>query len=384
MFENAIVEVSFSEQGVEQTETRASLEERMAAYGAPGVCVTVVCDNEVAWTKGWGTLEAGAESPRPVMEDSVFQAGSVSKFVTALMVLKLVDAGTLDLDADINDYLRSWTMPDNEYGKPITLRLLLSHQSGIPGTNFAQDPDAPWPTLPQILSAEAPARNKPALPVAEPGAGWSYSNIGYVVIQLLLEDVLEKPFEDIARALVFEPANMRSSTFLYPLEEAQRVREAMPHAGGEAKEAVQDSHARAQGGLMTTTEDIARLVADVQAAYGGEAGHVLTPKSARAMLERQVALPIQAFGIPLDMGLGVLLEENGSSLSFLHPGQSYPGSAFLFVAFPETKQAVVLAVNGDKGDRLQLELLASLAQLHALPSGEYFKKPPIPTDDAKE
>jgi len=73
------------------------------------------------------------------------------------------------------------------------------------------------------------------------------------------------------------------------------------------------------------------------------------------------------------MGLGALIDEQGSSISFLHPGQSYPGSAFLFVGFPETGQAAVMGLNSARGEQLELEFLATLAQIYQFPGGEYFK-----------
>jgi CubicO group peptidase (beta-lactamase class C family) len=369
-FEDHVIEMTFSNEGVAQTEQHSPLVDRMQAYQSAGVCVTLVEDNEIAWTRGSGvqSIDTGV----PIDPESVFQAGSACKFVTALIVLHYVEEGVLDLDTDINSYLTSWAMPANDYDKTITLRHLLSHQSGLPGTNFGQEPDTDLPTLPQILNAESPAINKPAIPEFEPGLQWSYSNIGYVVIQLVLEDVLDREFADIANGVVFKPLHMDSSTFRYPLPDQLGEREAMPHdAEGIAHEAAQDSRARAQGGLLTTTADMALLVIEVMKSLAGESEVIISRDMALQMTEGEVEIPFGAFGIAFDMGLGVFIE--GDARSFLHPGQSYPGSAFLFVAFPETGQAVVIAVNSARGEQLQLEILATLAQDFELPGGQYFR-----------
>ncbi|RLE02002.1 MAG: hypothetical protein DRJ11_08325 [Candidatus Aminicenantes bacterium] len=371
MFEEHIIEMRFSEAGVVQTGKKSPLIERMKFYKTPGVCITVVDNDTILWTKGYGVRIAGKSDV--VTEKTIFQAGSVSKFVTALIVLHYVEQGILDLDENINTYLTSWKMPANKYGKIITLRQLLSHQSGLPGTNFGRDPSKDLPTLPQILNGKNPARNLPAFPTFSPGTKWSYSNIGYVVIQLILEDVLHKEFNNIATQIVFEPLHMNSSTFTYPLPPHWKQHEAWPHENGIPKPAVQDTKARAQGGLMTTTHDMALLAIEVMKAYHGTSETIISQPTVREMLTKQAAIPLETFGLPFDMGLGVFLDNSGSSLSFLHPGQSYPGSAFLIVAFPETKQAVVIAINGDKGDQLELEILATLAEIYQLPSGQYYK-----------
>mgnify|MGYP002725693410 CR=1 FL=1 len=370
-FEEQVIEMTFSEAGVTQTENTSPLIERMEVYNTPGVCITVVENNTIQWTKGYGVLRADQRDV--VTEQTIFQAGSVSKFVTALMVLQAVEQGRLDLDEHVNTYLTSWKMPANDDEHDITLRQLLSHQSGLPGTNFGRDSSQELPTLPQILNGEPPATNLPALPTITPGTRWSYSNIGYVVIQLLLEDVFQQAFHDMASQMIFEPLHMESTTFTYPLPPEWQQHEAWPHENGIARPAVQESRARAQGGLLTTTHDLALLAIEVMKAYQGTSETLLSQHTARQMLSKEVAIPLDAFGVPFDMGLGVLLDPSGSSLSFLHPGQSYPGSAFLFVAFPETEQAVVMGVTGNKGDQLELEILATLVDLYQFPSGQYFK-----------
>jgi CubicO group peptidase (beta-lactamase class C family) len=370
-FEEHIIEMTFAEAGVMQTANTFPLAKRMEAYQSPGVCVTVVDGNTVCWTRGYGVLRADREDA--VTEESIFQAGSVSKFVTALLVLHYVDQGVLDLDCDINSYLTSWMMPVDDFGVPITLRLLLTHQAGLPGTNFGRASSSYWPTLPQILSGQYPATNLPAVSTIVPGTAWLYSNIGYVVIQLLLEDVLQMSLNDIAEQVLFGPLGMHSTTFNYPLPPERQQHEAWPHENGIALPAIQDSPARAQGGLMTTTQDMALLVIEVMKAYKGVSDTVLSQGSAQAMMAKEVSIPLDAYGTPFDMGLGVLLDDSGSSLSFLHPGQSYPGSAFFMVAFPETQQAVVMGITGDRGDQLELEILATLAELYQWPSGQYFR-----------
>ena len=98
-----------------QTGESATLAERMEFYKIPGVSIAVINDFAIEWEKGVGYLKAG-DAAR-VDEKSVFQTGSVSKFVTAVLVLHFVERGLLDLDADVNRYLTSWKIPENQFTK---------------------------------------------------------------------------------------------------------------------------------------------------------------------------------------------------------------------------------------------------------------------------
>ncbi|MBI3405103.1 MAG: beta-lactamase family protein [Acidobacteria bacterium] len=102
----------------------------MERFHIPGVTIAVVKDFQVQWTKTYGLADVTANAP--VNPDTRFQAASISKPVTAFAVMRSVEAGKLSLDEDVNKYLKSWKVPENEFtrGRPVTLRALLSHTSG--------------------------------------------------------------------------------------------------------------------------------------------------------------------------------------------------------------------------------------------------------------
>lgn len=107
-----------------------NISERMEYYNVSGLSVAFIEDGEVHLTKEFGVMKAGTN--RNVDSHSIFNACSISKFLTAILVLKLTDQGILHLDEDINNRLISWKVSKNEYtqNKKVTLRTLLSHQSG--------------------------------------------------------------------------------------------------------------------------------------------------------------------------------------------------------------------------------------------------------------
>ena len=345
-----------------------TLAERMAFYKVPGVSIAVIDRNRVEWVKGYGVLKAGNSAP--VTPESLFEAASTTKAVIAAIVLGLVQEGKLVLDADVNTYLKSWQVAENDFTKKqkVTLRLLLTHRAGLPGTNFPYDDTAAPPTLLQVLNGAAPAGNKAALVEFLPGSKWQYSNIGYVVIQQLLEDVLAKPLAEIARERVFKPLNMVSSTFAYPLDDERQKNEALPH-DKEGKTGTPAMHpsAQAQGGLMTTSGDLARFTCDLLLAYHGRGKGLLAPDTVRRMLHKEVDLDPAIFGFPVAEGLGVFVAGSGQGLSFSHPGQNYPGTTSWLLAYPELGQGAVIMANGLNGELLTLEIIAALSRVYGWP-----------------
>ena len=178
-------------------------------------------------------------------------------------------------------------------------------------TNFDYA-DGPPPSLVQVLRAEPPARNKPAVVGFEPGSKWQYSNIGYVAIQLLLEDLTGRPLNDLMREVVFEPLGMKSSTLTYPLEAGLREKEALPHdVDGKTGEPGLHATAQAQGGLMTTPSDLARFTIELMKAFQGESDLILNRDTARATLrpERDLDPPPRVAVVlahPLPTGGGTM------------------------------------------------------------------------------
>jgi CubicO group peptidase (beta-lactamase class C family) len=345
-----------------------ALAERMAFYKVPGVSIAVINGKRIEWSKGYGVIKAG--SPAPVNPGSFFEAASTTKAVVAAIVLGLAQEGKLDLDTDVNLYLKSWRVAENDLTRKqkVTLRLLLSHRAGLPATNFPYDEKGAPPTLLQVLKGEPPAGNKAAVVELLPGSKWQYSNIGYVVIQQLLEDVLGKPLAEIAKERVFTPLRMASSTFVYPLDPTRRKNEALPHdeQGAPAAPSMHPT-ALAQGGLMTTPSDLARFACELLRAYKGRTGRLLTPASVRLMLSKEVDLDPQIFGIPAADGLGVFLTGSGSGFCFSHPGYNSPGASSWLLAYPELGQGAVIMTNSAKGELLTLEIISALRAVYGWP-----------------
>ena len=157
-----------------------TLQEIMEKTRVPGVSVAVIKDFAIHWAKGYGVSDAKSESP--VTTDTMFQAASISKPVTAMAFLKMVQDGKAGLDEDVNRYLKSWKVPVNEFTRdhPVTARALFSHTSGT-GDGFGfpgYEPSQPRPTLIQILNGEKPSNVGKVLWERPPFTAFKYSGGG--------------------------------------------------------------------------------------------------------------------------------------------------------------------------------------------------------------
>ncbi|MFZ2490687.1 MAG: serine hydrolase domain-containing protein [Thermoanaerobaculia bacterium] len=336
----------------------ASLPERMKHYRVPGVSVAAVEKSRLAWSRTWGVVRA--DSGERIANDTYFQAASTSKTVAAAIVMHLVDEGLLNLDEDVNAYLRTWHVRENEFTREqkVTLRRLLSHQAGLPSGNFTWKEDAGAPTLAQVLEGEAPATNKPAVVEWTPGSRWQYSNVGFVVIQQLLEDVTGRPWEETAQEVVFRPLGMKHSTF-----DRARLRgaEALPHdEQGTLREPQMPPTAVAQGGMMTTPSDLALFAAALMNAYNGKPNPLLSQPMARQLLHKELDLDPKVFGGAFGEGLGVFLHGEGDDLALVSPGANTPGANCWLVAWPAKELAVVVMTNGAQGEVLAMEIIAAV------------------------
>jgi CubicO group peptidase (beta-lactamase class C family) len=335
----------------------SKLADRMAALHVPGVSVAVIHDGAIEWARGFGVTKIGGT---PVTPDTLFQAASISKSVTALAVLRLVQAGKLDLDTDVNRYLKTWKVPDNEFTAKtkVTLRELLTHTAGMTVHGFpGYAAGAPVPTLVQVLNGEKPA-NTPAIRVdTTPGTMWRYSGGGYVIVQQLLEDVTGKPFPKLMQEMVLGPIGMTRSTYEQPLP-AARLSEAAMAYRQDGQPVVGGPHTypeMAPAGLWTTPSDLARYAMEVQKSLGGKSDRVLSAAMARQMVRPGMN----------NWGLGPETGGGKDHPYFTHSGAN-EGFQCDFVAYDNGDGAVIMT-NSDAGGQLATEILRTIAYEYKWP-----------------
>jgi CubicO group peptidase (beta-lactamase class C family) len=344
-----------------QSANPKTLKERMEHHKVPGVSIAVINGDRIEWTKAYGTMDVNTGAP--VTTETIFEAASTSKFITSVLALNFVQRGLIDLDTNVNDYLTSWKVPDNEFTKreKVTLRRILTHRAGMPTTNFDYDEDIGIPSLVDVLNGRSPAENKPAIPEVVPGSQWQYSNVAYDIIQLLLEDITGKPFQTVAEEIVFEPLGMTNSTFVYPLDSEKKKREAMPHdAKGISREPAMHESAFAHGNLTTTPTDLAKFSLEMIRSYQGKSDKVLAQRTAKQLFNKECEIDQKAIPLPFYEGLGVFLMGEGKDLVFTHPGENYPGFISWLIGWPERGTAAIIMTNGAQGHMLAMEIVSAI------------------------
>lgn len=315
----------------------------MAKCGIPGLSLAVLQEGKIVRAQGYGAVEKGVEGA--VRPDTLFQAASISKPVSAFGALRLVQEGRLTLDEDVNRRLASWKVPENDFTKrqPVTLREILSHTAGTTVHGFAgYEAGGPVPTLVQVLNGEKPANSGPVRVDILPGSTWRYSGGGYTVMQQLLTDVTGRPFPRFMEETVLRPLGMRESSFEQPLPPALARRTATGTSPG-GRRVPGRWHVypeMAAAGLWTTPSDLLRFALGVQNAYAGRRDAILSEALARQMLTREKN----------SFGLGLALQGSGPSLRFTHGGRNEGfDSLLLGYAGKGLGAAIMMNANEDSG-----------------------------------
>jgi CubicO group peptidase (beta-lactamase class C family) len=354
--------------GVVGRENQISLAERMAYYGVPGVSIAVINNYHIEWAKGYGLMDA--DHKNRVDSVTLFQAASVSKPLSALAALSLVQKGTLDLDRDVNEVLISWKVPksDSIPNFLVTLRGLLSHTSGLTPTGYnGYEQGSKVPSLLQVLRGERPANTTPISVDELHGQGFHYSGGGYTILQQMVLDVTHTKFPDFMQATVLGPLGMTHSTYDQPLPKKMRKFASSGHrsSGRPIPGRWHVYPEMAAAGLWTTPSDLARFAIEIQLAAAGRSNAVVPQPLVTEMLTPQRGGPV---------GLGLFLRGSGGAIRFGHSGAN-EGFRSEFVAFVHRGQGAVVMTNSDTGGGLLSEVINAIAAVYGWPDYSTDPKP---------
>lgn len=341
------------------------LPDRLRSLHVPGVSIAFLDHGRIE-EHCYGVRRAGAADP--VKPSTRFQACSISKPIAVLAMLKLVDDGRLDLDADINESLRSWQVPPSGSWQPrITLRQLASHTAGLTTSGFpGYRRDADLPTTLEVLTGTAPANTEGVRPDLVPGLQFRYCGGGTLVLQLLLEEVTGRPFAELMAESVLGPLGMTDSGYDQPLPVSLHDQAAHGHgrAGAEVPGGWHVYPEQATAGLWTTPGDLIRYAMGVQAAAAGAEGSQLGRELAGEMLRPQtppLAAAMRIGGLNT-LGLGLFLRSvDGRSTTFGHSGGN-EGFRCHLLAHRHAGTAAAVMTNGDGGVPLVLEIFNAIAE----------------------
>ena len=328
-----------------------NINERLKELGIPGISVAVVVNGKVAWARAYGMADISEN--RPMTTETLLLAGSISKPVAALRTHQLVEAGTFDLDENVNTYLTSWQVPDNEFTatEKVTLRRIMNHTAGLTVWGFpGYDKGDNIPSAEEVLDGKG--NTDPVRVYKEPGESWMYSGGGYTIMQLAVTDTEKRDYPDLMQEHVLNPLGMTGSTFANPLPEKYHGIAATGYRGDgsevEGKWPIYPEMAAA--GLWTTPTELIQYAIEIQKINSTQKDGILNYETVKEMLTPGKN----------SHGLGPVVKR----YFFEHGGADEGFRAQLF-AWKDQPYALVTMVNSDNGS-IQRELALAIAEEYGL------------------
>lgn len=334
----------------DQSKTKkVSLKERMAFYSTNAVSIAVIKDYKVEWVKAYGFADVSEK--RKATTETLFQAGSISKSMNSLGILKLVQEGKLGLDDDINNYLKSWKFPYDEIskGKKITLANLLNHTAGLSGHGFGgYENGAILPTTIETLDGKSPSNSGAIRSVFEPGLKFQYSGGGTTISQLILENTTGEKYEDYMQKNVLNPLGIGNSSFNQPpAKDKENLLATAYNYENEVKGKYHIYPEKAAAGLWTNPTDLAKYVIETQLSLQGKSNKILSKEMTVKRLENN---------------FGVFIEDYNGTKYFRHGGGT-DGFLSYDIGSLEDGNGVVVMINGSNNKLIE-EIVTSIASLN--------------------
>jgi CubicO group peptidase (beta-lactamase class C family) len=309
-------------------------------YHVPGAIVASIRNGEVAWVEAYGF--ANARTDEPMQPEMIVNLGSTGKVLTAWGVMRLVEMEKIDLDAPVNRYLKRWQVASDEFDPDgVTVRRLLSHTAGLTAPGFSDySPGRTRPSLVEMLEGKN-QQDGPVVVAWTPGAQFHYSGGGFVLLQMMIEDVTGETFAGFMQREIATPLGLESLQWAWTAELQKAA--AMPHGSQGEPVGYRQLASEAIGSELCTVADFAHFIAAAVEGPGGEpAGRgVLAPETVQEMLTAQP-------GAGGEAGLAYGLASAGGSKTAMHFGSNLGWNAF-FILDIERRVGLVMATNSANG-----------------------------------
>jgi CubicO group peptidase (beta-lactamase class C family) len=338
----------------------AHLDDRVPAllsrYQVPGASLALVHDGRLAWTGTYGITTRTDGQPMP--PEAVYRVESISKSVTAWGVMRLVEAGRIDLDAPVQRYLPGGALSElGADAQCVTVRRLLSHHAGLPlgpiGPSVEYPPGSNPPSLDAYLRREVRL-------VREPGSAFEYSNVGFNVLEQMIEAVTGRDFADYMADTVVQPLGMERSRFGW----SDTLQATMPsgHEHNGTPVAPYIYAVQASGGLVATAADLGRFVQAAMTGGSSVEPRVLQRESIRRLHTPQASTS-GLYGLVSDAyGMGHFIETlPDGRRAVWHGGQGH-GWMSHFHAVPAAGEGIVILTNSQRSWPLLGHVLADWAR----------------------
>lgn len=303
---------------------RAATEQWMRAQAIPAVGIGSIRDGKIQEVTVYGSNEHG----NPYPNNTIFNVASLTKPITAMVVLKLVDAGTWNLDEPIYRY---WTDPDVAHdprSRQLTTRHILSHQSGFPNWRSNN------------------ADGKLAFEFA-PGTAYQYSGEGFEYLRRAVEHATRKTLEQLAEELIFQPLGMKDTRFYWDstMDESRFAK--WHREDGSLYNTYRSTSANGADDVLTTVEDYSRFMVHIINGAG------LRKELYQEMISEQVRIQPRKY-----FGLGWWVDEhvNTNEHALVHGGDDIGVHTIAFL-LPDSRQGLLIITNSDNGTKAYIPII---------------------------
>ncbi len=311
----------------------------------PGASLALIHNNQIVWSQGYGVADEA--SGAPVTADTIFSVELISKALTAWEMMRLVEAGKVDLDAPVNSYLTSWQLTALGRNDPneATIRRILSHTAGlsVDGYRGFDTGTTDLPSLPDFLSGKT-SGVQPVQVFVTPGKHFIYSGGGYTILQLMIEDITGESFKDLMQRDVFDPLGMDHSYWNWTDQSTDAWATSYTASGDVDHSLVHED--LAAGGLFTSANDLARFFTV------GLDGDWLTPEDVALM-----HTPAEATDGQYGFGNFLMTLQDGTPVVW-HDGIGV-GQRAIFFLLPASGDGLIILTNSGKGNTIFREIVCA-------------------------
>jgi CubicO group peptidase (beta-lactamase class C family) len=316
----------------------------MADRYIAGAAIAVVHEGEVVYRSGFGRREVYHEAPVDA-ERTIWRIGSITKFLTGIAVMQLVDRGLVDLDADVNRYLTDMQVPAT-FAEPVRVRHLLTHTAGFDQIGLGRHARRPEDVLPlgEFLRDNL-------IRIRPPGQLTTYDTYAITLAGHLVEQVTGLSYEEYLQRHLFRPLAMHRSTIAVPPALQNDVAVGYGFAGTWEAAPWEYMNTDPASTVNSTVTDMANLMIAMLEGGRFEDRQILSESSVDAMLTRQFT------NHPDQPGYGFTLFEDDSYgvSAFSHGGSMTGFGAFLYLV-PEHRLGVFIASNQESGSLAHVAL----------------------------
>ena len=361
------------------TKLESVIRQEMEDKQLPAFSIALIDGDQIVWAQGFGYQDP--DKKIPATAHTVYRVGSVSKLFTDIGIMQMVEAGKINLDAPVSEYIPD-IHPKNPFAQPITLRELMSHRSGLlrePPVGNYFDPTEP------TLQATVRSMNSTEL-VYEPGTQSKYSNAGVAVVGYTLQELNHQSFPDYLKQAVLGPLGMNGSAFAPEPDLVRNLAKAYmwSYDGTKFPAPTFELGLAPAGCMYSTVTDLGQFLMVLFNGGRGPKGQVLKPETLEQMWTPQFAKPGQKAGF----GIGFQVSQLDGHRVIGHGGAIY-GFATEVVGMPENKLGVVTVTTMDAANAVSNHvareaLLSMLALRSGKPLPTFETTKPVPTELARK